>query len=136
MHVFYFYLIAGIILIISEAVSNTFYLLVIGIVFILTSFIALLIHNWVIITTICTVMSIIACILIKIYKNKQKFTEPGIAGHIGHTVEVVEINNNKLRVQYSGSYWDAKLKNKNTADIKIGDILTITRYHNNEFELD
>ena len=28
------------------------------------------------------------------------------------------------------------LKNKNIDDIKVGDILTITRYHNNEFEID
>ena len=136
MHIFYFYLIAGIVLVISEAVFNTFYLLVIGGVFILAAFIALLVHSWIIITTISTILSIIACILIKIYKDKQKISEPRIAEHIGHKVEVIEINNKHLRVQYSGSYWDAKLKNKNIDDIKVGDILTITRYHNNEFEID
>ncbi|HLX53621.1 MAG TPA: NfeD family protein [Aquella sp.] len=136
MQVFYFYLISGIVLIISEAIFNTFYLLVIGVVFILSSLLALLVDNWVIITVISTILSIIACALIKIYKQKHKMSDPKIAEHIGHTVEVVEIASDKLRVQYSGSYWDARLKSKNIKDIKIGDVLTITKYHNNEFEVD
>jgi membrane protein implicated in regulation of membrane protease activity len=123
-------------LIISEAVFNTFYLLIIGIAFVLASLLALLIHSWVIITISATILSIIACILIRSYKQKQRSFEPKIAEHIGHMVEVVEIHNNHLRVQYSGSYWDAKLKTKNINDIKVGDILTITKYQNNEFELD
>jgi|SRR6185437_6257676 len=136
MQVFYFYLIGGIVLIVSEALFNTFYLLVIGVVFILASLLALLVNNWIMITIVSTILSIIACGLIKIYKKRNKDYEPKIAEHIGHTVEVVEIANDKLRVQYSGSYWDARLKNKNIKDIEIGDILTITKYHNNEFEVD
>jgi membrane protein implicated in regulation of membrane protease activity len=136
MHIFYFYLISGIVLVISEAVFNTFYLLVMGVVFIVSSLLAILVHSWIIITLISTILSIIACILIRIYKQKQKISEPRIAEHIGHSVEITEIKNNKLRVRYSGSYWNAKLKNKNITDVKVGDMLTITRYHNNEFELD
>ncbi len=136
MQVFYFYLISGILLIVSEAIFNTFYLLIIGVIFILASLLALLINNWIIITLVCAIMSIIACSLIKIYKKKNKNSETKIAEHVGHTVEVIEIANDKLRVQYSGSYWDARLKSKNLADIKIGDILTITKYHNNEFEVE
>ena len=56
--------------------------------------------------------------------------------HVGHSVEVIEISNNKLRIKYSGSYWDAKLMHKEISEIKIGDTLTITKYHNNEFFVD
>lgn len=136
MQVFYFYLISGIVLIVSEALFNTFYLLVIGVVFILASLLALLVNNWIIITIVSTMLSVIACGLIKIYKKNNKTSESKIAEHIGHTVEIVEIINDKLRVQYSGSYWDARLKSKSLKDVKVGDILTITKYHNNEFELD
>jgi membrane protein implicated in regulation of membrane protease activity len=48
-------------------------------------------------------------------------------------VEVVETNNNRIRVLYSGTYWDAKTQNPEP--VKIGDHLIITKFSNHELEI-
>jgi membrane protein implicated in regulation of membrane protease activity len=136
MQIFYFYLIIGIIFIALDIVSTTFYLFVIGAAFILSSLLALAINNWLIITLFWGVLSIIGCILIRIYKKRLNNSKPSVISHIGQQVEVIEILDNKLRVAYSGSYWNAKLAKKDITNIKVGDTLTIIKYNNNELELD
>ena len=136
MQIFYFYIFCGILLITLEVAVTTFYLCIIGVVFIVAGFLGLFLNSWIIITGISVVLAGVACWLLKILKRRRRLVEPLIIGHLGHTVEVSEINHDKLRVKYSGSYWDAKLAKKDSRTLKVGDILTITKYHNNEFEID
>ena len=136
MQIFYFYLIIGVVFVALDIVTTTFYLFVIGAAFILSGLLALAIDNWLIITLIAGILSIIGCVLIKIYKWRHNNSKPSIINHIGQQVEVIEVLDNKLRVAYSGSYWNARLVNKEIKNIKIGDILTIIKYNNNELEID
>ena len=136
MELFYFYVIAGVALIALELHLTTFYLLIIGIVFIFSGLLSLVINNWLIISLISGIFSIAGGIFINLYKFKHKAVVKTVVQHIGHQVEVVEILSSSVRIKYSGSYWNAKLAKKNISEIKVGDILMITKYHNNEFEID
>ena len=136
MQIFYFYLIVGIIFIALDIVTTTFYLFVIGAAFILSSLLALAINNWLIVTLFWGILSIIGCILIRIYKKRLNNSKSSVISHIGQQVEVIEILDNKLRVTYSGSYWNAKLAKKDIKNINVGDTLVIVKYNNNELELD
>ena len=133
---FYFYIITGVALIGLEILLGTFYLCVIGVIFILSALLALVISNELIIGLISFGLSLIACYLLKYSKSQRSTTPRSMVQHVGQQVEVAEISAERLRVKYSGSYWDAKLAQKNRAEIKVGDILTITRYQNNEYEID
>lgn len=139
MHVFYFYLITGILLIGLEMLSNTFYLLVIGVSAILASLSALIFHNWTLPTLLMGILSITACILVKIYKPKNTKNSGLLVNHLGQEVEIIEIdqNTNTLKVRYSGSYWNAKLKDTTLLNnINIGQKFKITKFHNNQLEID
>ena len=135
MNSFYFYLISGLILIGLEIIFNTFYLLVIGLVFVLSGILALVTDNHILIISVSVGLSILACILIKTYKQRHKSYNSAIASHLGKSVEVVEIYPDRLRVRYSGTYWDARPVDKDINTIKVGDKLIITHYHNNQFEV-
>ncbi|HRG64076.1 MAG TPA: NfeD family protein [Burkholderiales bacterium] len=130
---FYFYLLVGITLIALELATATFYLLIIGISCVIASFSALILHNWMIPTIAAGVLSIIGCFFISRYKPKSAAKGGMLVKHIGQRVEVVETNNNRIRVLYSGTYWDAKTQNPEP--IKIGDHLIITKFSNHELEI-
>ena len=136
MQIFYFYLICGIIFIALDIVTTTFYLFVIGVAFILSGLLALAFNNWLIVTLFCGVLSIIGCVLIRFYKQRHNNSKQSIINHVGQQVKVIEILDNKLKVAYSGSYWNAKLTKKDLNSIKVGDTLVIVKYNNNELELD
>lgn len=136
MSAFHAYLIAGIVLIALELATSTFYLLLIGVAFILASMIALRFAGWAIPTFTAGMLSIIACILVKSYRNKINKRGRMLVSHIGQEVEVVEILTNRLRVSYSGSYWDATVKHKPIAEVKVGDRLKIIHFTNNNLEVD
>lgn len=130
---FYFYLFVGITIIALELATATFYLLVIGISCIIASFSALILHDWTIPTISAGVLSIIGCFFISRYKPKSTAKGGMLVKHIGQRVEVVETNNNRIRVLYSGTYWDAKTQNPEP--VKIGDHLIITKFSNHELEI-
>ena len=136
MHIFYFFLFIGLALIAAEIAITTFYLLVIGVIFIIAGLMSLIIPSWIMVSIITVVLSIIGCLWVNLYKARHRNQATAMIQHVGHSVEVIEISNNKLRIKYSGSYWDAKLMHKEISEIKIGDTLTITKYHNNEFFVD
>lgn len=130
---FYFYLLVGIALIALELATATFYLLVIGISCIIASFSAFILHDWMIPTISAGVLSIIGCFFISRYKSKNVTKGGMLVKHIGQSVEVVEISTNRIRVLYSGTYWDAKTQNPEP--VKIGDRLIITKFSNHELEI-
>ena len=134
MVVFYFYLIVGLVLLSCELIINTFYLLVIGIACLLASIVALIGHEWLFSTLSAGALSVFGCIIVK----KRKFGKSGelIGKLIGHEVEIVEIDQQHLRVFYSGTYWDAKLLKRDIASIKKGDKLKIVKVHGNILEID
>jgi membrane protein implicated in regulation of membrane protease activity len=134
MEIFYTYLIIGFILVALEIATTTLYLLVIGISFVLASLAALMLNNWVLVTLVAGILSIIGCFLA--YKYKKRFTSRGNmpSSHIGQYVKVIEIDGDNFRVAYSGSYWDAYLVNKSIA-VKIDDQLVINAVHGNVLEL-
>lgn len=136
MHQFYFYLIFGSLLVILEIAFTTFYLLVIGLVFILSGLLSCVIPNQLLLALISLGLSVSACVGLNWYKRHQVPVENNLIQHLGKQVEISEITHDQLRVKYSGSYWTARLAKKNPATVKVGDILRITRYHNNEFEID
>jgi membrane protein implicated in regulation of membrane protease activity len=136
MHIFYFFLFIGLALIAAEVAITTFYLLVIGVIFIIAGLISLIIPSWVMVSIITVVLSVLGCLWVNRYKARHKDQAVVMIQHVGHSVEVIEIGNNKLRIKYSGSYWDAKLMHKDISEIKVGDILKIAKYHNNEFFID
>lgn len=133
MMTFYLYLVIGITLIILEMMSFTFYLLIIGISFIVGSFSALLFAGWFVPTILVGLFSLIGCTILRV-KWKKKVTGNLIVDHIGQTVEVVAIDGAKFRVLYSGSYWDATAKDPQR--IKKGDILTIVKFSNHLLEVE
>ena len=55
--------------------------------------------------------------------------------HIGQIVEVVEVQNGMIRVLYSGSSWNARLKGDTTYLPQIGDKLKITKFSSSELEV-
>ncbi len=130
---FYFYLFVGITIIALELATATFYLLVIGISCVIASFSALILHDWMIPTIAAGVLSIIGCFFISRHKPKSAAKGGMLVKHIGQSVEVVEINTNRIRVLYSGTYWDAKTQNPE--QLKIGDHLIITKFSNHELEI-
>lgn len=136
MELFYFYLITGLVLIMLEITATTFYLLVIGVIFIISALLSLFISNGGIVALLGFGLSILACIIIRTRKVRQKISDGNMTEHIGKEVEIIEIHHNLIRVKYSGSYWDATLTKKDISDVKVGDVLTIIRYHNNKFEID
>ncbi|MFN8771286.1 MAG: NfeD family protein [Neisseriaceae bacterium] len=131
---FYFFLIFGTILIILEIVTTTFYLLVIGIAFILASLFALAFDNWLSITILAGIFSIIGTLMIKHYKHRRQGKM--LIEHVGQAVEVVEITKNNIRVLYSGSYWNAHLKTFTNRKLHVGDKLIITKFSHNNLEID
>lgn len=135
---FYFFLICGLILIAFEIATTTFYLLVIGIAFTLASLFALKFDNWLVTTILAGSFSIIGIIILNAYKHKHKYKTTGkmVVDHIGQTVEIIEINKNNIRVLYSGSYWNAYLKAPTNKQLTIGDKLVITKFSNNNLEVD
>ena len=133
---FYFYLFAGILLIILEIATTTFYLLVIGVAFIIASLFALKFDDWTIVSIFAFVFAIIGTLLINIYKRKHNMNGKMLVNHLGQTVEVTEINGNSLRVLHSGSYWNAYLKSPISIKPNIGDKLVITKFSNSELEVD
>ena len=133
---FYFFLITGIILIALEITTATFYLLVIGVAFVISSLFALKFNDWSIVTGIACVLAILGCLLIKVYKRKHNNNGKMSVEHIGQIVEITEIDNGSYRVLYSGSYWSAKLKNNSSYIPKVGDKLKITKFANNQLEID
>ena len=134
MEVFYFYLIAGIALIALELATTTFYLLVIGIASVIAGIVAFFIAGWFIPTTAVGLLSVIGCFIVAVYKKKSNNDGKMLVNHIGQSVEVVEIHPHNLRVFYSGTHWDARTTN--IAEIKIGDKLKITKFSNNELEVE
>ena len=133
---FYFYLTAGILLLVLELTTNTFYLLLIGFASILGSITALILHDWLIPSLSVAILSVIGCFLLYKYKRKNNKSSM-VVEHIGQEAEIVEINATHLRVLYSGSYWNAKLKNNaDAAQIKVGDVLRITKFSNHELEIE
>lgn len=137
MQIFYFYLIFGILLVMLELISGTFYLFVIGISSILGSIIAIILPSWLIVTTTIIILSLLSCIIVRNYKNELVSKNNSIINNIGKEVEVLEINAQQIKVAYSGSYWNAKLKNKDQiGQIAVGTKLKITKFNNNELEVD
>ena len=130
---FYFYLIAGITLLILELTTGTFYLLVIGCASIIASISALILHDWAIPSVSAAFLSVLGCFLI--YKYKRKHNKSGmVVEHIGQVAEVTEIHASHIRVLYSGSYWDAKVQNN--LKLNIGDAVRITKFSNHELEVE
>lgn len=133
MMIFYLYIVIGITLIILEMVTTTFYLLIIGLSFIIGSLSALFTVGWIIPTILIGLLSILGCIMLKSkFKHKQKGGL--VVNHIGQTVEVVELEGARFRVLYSGSYWDAVAKNPHL--VKKGDVLKITKFSNHLLEIE
>ncbi|MCX8514117.1 MAG: NfeD family protein [Burkholderiales bacterium] len=137
MTAFYFALTIGLILIISEIGTNSFYLLIIGLSCIIAGILNLILHSWMYSIIISCLIATIGIVIVNYLKNKNKSAEDNtlIVKHLGQTVTVVEITAHNLRVEYSGSFWNAKLKNKNLI-INPGDALIITNFTNNELEVD
>ncbi|MCE2705960.1 MAG: NfeD family protein [Proteobacteria bacterium] len=132
---FYFFLIFGLILISIEIVTTTFYLLVIGAAFILASLFALKFDNWTIVVLLAVLFTFIGTLLVKLYKRKHNNNGKMSVEHIGQLVEVVEVQNGMIRVLYSGSYWNARLKGDTTYLPQIGDKLKITKFSSSELEV-
>jgi membrane protein implicated in regulation of membrane protease activity len=109
---------------------------VIGVAFILASIIALIFNSKLIIILAAIIFSIIGCFIIKSYKLSHKNNGKMLITHVGHKVEVIAILADKVRVSYSGSFWDAKVLNCPLDNIKIGDIFIITKYDSNKLEVE
>ena len=130
---FYFYLFIGLALIALELVTTTFYLLLIGIACVIASFSALILHDWFIPTLSAGILSLTGCYLLSKHKGKKQIGQL-LVTHLGQNVEVVEIDQDKLLVLYSGTYWQARAKN--LTSIKVGDRLIISKFSNQELELE
>lgn len=135
-NIFYFYLITGVALIILEMLLTTFYSFVIGAVFVITALLSLLWNDWQFLSIASLVLSALLCLMIRVYNSKRKEFIPTIIQHVGQSVEIYSLDNNLIRIKYSGSYWDATLAKKNIVDIKVGDILKITSFNDNKIEID
>ncbi len=131
---YYFYLIAGIVLIALELTTTTFYLLVIGLASIIAGVLAFFLPGWTIPTLIAGILSVIGCVFVSAYRRKTSNNGTMLVRHIGQSVEVTEVHAHNLRVLYSGSYWNAN--SKNIANIQVGDKLIISKFSNNEFEVE
>lgn len=130
---FYFYLFAGLALIALELLTTTFYLLLIGVACLIASLSALILHDWLLPTLCAGVLSLVACYLLSKRKSRKNAGQMLIT-HLGQSVEVVEVNADKLLVLYSGTYWHAVIKSSQT--VKIGDRLIISKFSNHELELE
>ncbi len=130
---FYFYLFVGLALIALELVTTTFYLLLIGIACLIASLSALILHDWLIPTLSAGILSLIACYLLSKRKGKRNSGQM-LVTHLGQSVEVVEVNADKLLVLYSGTYW--KAITKSSVVVKVGDHLVISKFSNHELELE
>lgn len=135
-NIFYFYLITGVALIILEMLLTTFYSFIIGAVFVVTALLSLLWNDWQVLSIASLVLSALLCLMIRGYNSKRKEYIPTIIQHVGQSVEIYSLDNNLIRIKYSGSYWDATLAKKNIGDIKVGDILKITNFNDNKIEID
>ena len=135
MSIFYFYFIIGLVLIIVEIMTTTFYVLVIGIAFVLSSIIAIYIHNWLIITGVAVILSVLGCFVVRQYKSTVVSAGSLMINHVGQEVEIIEIMETMVRVRYSGSFWDAQVVNMELSDVKIGDRLIIKKFYNNKLEV-
>lgn len=124
---FYCLIIAGLVLIALELATTTFYLLVIGVSSLLASIVALYTHTWIFPIICAGVFSVVGCFFVSKYKVGESKM---MVNHIGKHVEVVEVHKDRLRVIYSGSYWDANVVD--ISKIKVGDKLAIKKILNNE----
>ena len=106
---FILFLLIGVILIICELISTSLYLLIIGIGFIIASFLSFLNFNVYYSTLFAGIFAIIGCFIIYRYK-KPSHSSKMIVNHIGQEVRVTEINNYNIQVFYSGTYWQAKVE--------------------------
>ena len=131
---FYFYLIAGIVLIALELVTTTFYLLVIGIAAIIAAICAFFSVGWIIPTLSAGFLSVIGCFIVSGYRRKANNDGIMMVSHLGQSVEVTEVNPYGLRVLYSGSHWNAITRD--ATDIKVGDKLKIVKFSNSELEVE
>ncbi len=129
MSIFILFLLIGVILIIFELVSTSLYLLIIGISFILASFLSFLNAGIYSSALFAGIISIIGCLMIYRYKKPRRSNQM-IVNHIGQEVKVTAINNNNLQVLYSGTYWQAKTEHLDK--IKVGDTLKIIKFTNYE----
>lgn len=135
MSAFYSYLVVGIALIALEIATTTFYLLIIGIACILGSFIAFFMGSWLIPTIVVGILSIIGCFLVKAYKHQGSNDDTMLVDHTGQEVVVIEVLPTHVKVLYSGSYWDAVVKDVPLSQIKVGDYLKIKQFGHNKFEV-
>lgn len=135
MSAFYFYLISGVLLIALEIATTTFYLLVIGIAFIVAGGIDLAYHSLMIATVCAGLLSIVGCFLVYLYKPKNRNSGKLLINHIGQEVEVIEVLPTFIKVRYSGSFWNAVVKDKDLNKINVGDRMIICKFNNNELEV-
>ena len=135
MNEFYITLFIGLIIIIMELATTSFYLLIIGLAIILSGTIHFFL-NW--LTSICisSIFGVISIILLNIYKNKHNNKHNTLLiSHIGQEVIVIEIkDNNHFQVNYSGTIWSGIVKHVKN-EIKIGDRLIISSFSHEKLEL-
>ena len=119
--------IAGIVLIIAELVSGTFYLLVIGIAALAGSGVAYLGYSFWIQAIIAAAVTVIGVILTNRFRARQA-DKPGSAPlDVGQSVVLdswVNQGDRLARVRYRNALWDAKVLD--AADARTGDVLFIS----------
>ena len=136
MNQFYITIVIGLIFIIMELATTSFYLLIVGISVILSGMLYLVFHLWFPAIIISAIFATIAIILLNVYKKtKNNNNHALIINHIGQEVIVTSvINKEHFIVSYSGTTWNGFIK-KGTNEINIGDILIISSLSNGKFEL-
>lgn len=133
MTLFSIFLIVGIVLLVGELVTGTFYLLVIGLSIAIASVFSIFSLNPLAPILISGALSVIGCGLV--YKCRRKSGKNDmVVKHVGQIAEVVEVSKNEIQVLYSGSYWNATLRSRDT--IGVGDTVKIVEFSNNMLIVD
>lgn len=124
---FYIFLIIGFIFLVGEITTGTFYLLVIAVASIIAAIFALFFKSILIPILASVILSIIGCVIVN-KKLKRNLHNNMVVEHIGQMAEVVEVFDNKIKVLYSGSYWNAVINTHE--ELKVGDNVKIVKFSN------
>lgn len=134
MSLFSIFLIIGIVLLVGELLTGTFYLLVIGMASSMASVSSIYFSSPFVPILASAILSIIGCVLVYKYVRKPNKNNDMVIKHVGQIAEVMEVSKNEIRVLYSGSYWNATLRSRDT--IEVGDTVKIVEFSNNMLVVD
>ncbi len=139
------YFLAGVILIVIEVVSLTFYFLPVGIAAIITGIFSLFFENVYLHVFIFVVSNILLLIFISKWR-KSRFLKPkeshfvsGLVGQVGVVVEEYKSAQNTGKVKIFSDTWDIywdKQHEKLLLELKMGDHIKVTSVQGNKVTIE